>query len=276
MTHAPNAITETTDQLAIGHDEYDPEPESAADDQGPELTTTVEMISDALAQAEAEVDRLRDKKAAIREAEGAASRQVRLGIVRQAANSWAIDCNRARSRAQEHLENLAIATRFDVAKLAAAFGEFKLADARCGANALYARNLDRTDPLPDSPIGAPRERSLRTGQQYADLTWSRYLDQVINDRARAERDRCFNLLQSFAHEQTENAAATARAAALALDDYESLDVPQPPAIAELHQSAVAAINEHDFDPEQMKAAGVISVRRAAQNAELEKLIDAGN
>ena len=265
MTQEPNDAT--AGQLSIGHDES-----LLDDDQRPEFATKHD-ISEALAAAEAEAERLRDKQAAVREAESVASRNVRLDIFRQAANSWAIRCNCARSRAQEQLEKLSSATKLNVSKLQEAFIEFKLADARCGSNRLFASMLDRVDPLPDSPIGAPQTRNLRTGQHYADLAWSRYFDQVINQRAQSERDRCWKLLQSFEDEQTDAAVTKARDNALALDDYERLDVATPPRIAELHRDAVAALN-----PAESERASVSGTRwpRAAQNAELEKLIDAGN
>lgn len=254
---------------------FDPELTDSEELVGSEFTDSEELAA-ARAHAEAEVQRLRDKEEAVSEASRAAGRGTRMRILRQAAGEWAIDCNRARSRAQEVLEKLAGAPTLNVAKLQAAFIEFKMADARCGSNGDYAGGLDHVDPLPDSPIGAPRTRARIAGQAYAALNWSSYLDNVINERAHAEKSRAFALLQGFEFDQAAAAQAEVRRSVLELDDYERLDVETPPSIAELHEAAVATIDESSFDAERVKAGGLISARRAAHNAELDKLVDAGN
>ncbi len=134
--------------------------------------TTPNQVATDLATAEAETERLRAKQETIATAEAQGLHATELRLYRTAAHDLAIEANKTRNAAKQHLDDLATAEQLDTTALLAAFIELKNADAWCAAVALHAGHLDRVDPLPANAIGAPRTRQSRTQAIYTDLTWS--------------------------------------------------------------------------------------------------------
>jgi len=233
-------------------------------------------LAEAIAEADAEAERLRARHAAIEDAEHRTRRATQLNIYRDADGQTAADHNHARREAQERLEAIADAETLDFSALLVAFTEMKACDARCGALGRFAGRLNDLDPVPPLPNnGAPRVRPPRAFEVFADTTWSQYLDGVIRRHTEREGSRHLQKLGDAAHEKITAAVNDARNKAAALDDGEQLDVDTPPTIAELHQAAIDTIDESTFEEDQVRSAGINTVRNIAANAELEKLIQAG-
>ena len=240
-------------------------------------TLTPQQIDEALDAAEAEAERPRAKRAAIAAAEHDARHAEELRIYRRAAGELSIAANRARNAAAERLDAIAQAEQLDVPALLQAFLELKAADAHCGAVAGHASHLDRVDPLPHTPHnGAPRTRDSRTRQLYKDRTWSAYVDELIQQRAEARLAADLAELQANANTTIAAAVETARAKAATLADGEQVDIDTPASITELHHAAIAEIDESQFDADKVRSAGPRAIRHAAETAELEQLVRAGN
>lgn len=167
-------------------------------------------LDTALAAAEAEADRLRAKHNAVAQAEAEARHAAELRVYGDAYRNQVTEHNAKRQAAEQHIETLAAADTLDCAALFAAFTELKTADAQAVAAAIHGARLDQVDPLTPNHIGAPRARVNATTPKYRDLTWSIYLDRLIERRTEAEQQRHLNDLNAEADRQIEAEAIKAR------------------------------------------------------------------
>lgn len=249
----------------------------AADLKPHELEGMTEAeLSRAIDHAESEAERLRFRADAIADAKREARNAVLLNHYREAANDGSIACNQERSAVEQRLNEIATAEVLDVASLQAAFIDYKLADARCGGTALFSARLDAADPLPQNAIGVSQQRRTRTMRMLGDLSWSRYLDTVINERADREQSRYQDMLEANSYLAADKAEQRAGRQAAALADGEVLEVEVPTPIAQKYHQLISEIDEDSFDEERVRAAGIHTVRNMARNAELDRLVAEGN
>ncbi|EID17143.1 hypothetical protein MXEN_01734 [Mycobacterium xenopi RIVM700367] len=122
--------------------------------------TSPDTIAEQLAAAEAEAQRLRDRQAAIEQAERDARDATELRLFKEAYIGQD-NYRQRRDEAKKRLDELAAGQHLDLAELLAAFDEFQRLDAQAGAAAAHASRLNQIDPLPPRANGAPRTRPTR-------------------------------------------------------------------------------------------------------------------
>ena len=174
---------------------------------------TNDSLDEQLAAAQAEAGRLAARKAAIDQAEADARRTTEIEYYREQADTVAHGYRDGRDAAKRRVDELAFADTINLNELFAAFNEFKARDAECGALETHASRLNYVAPLGRNSHGVDQTHVIGCASLYGKLTWSSYLDWVVNERAKLARAQHFTELEANAHTKIAAAGEAARSAA---------------------------------------------------------------
>jgi hypothetical protein len=175
------------------------------------MTTNPDQLADQLAEARARTAQLQLRADALDAAEAEGRRA--------AEHAYYTDVHGPRSHAErdsrdalkDALDELAAKPTLDLGELFTAFVELKDADSRAAAMGDHASMINSVSrPARNPHTGIEQYHGVHVGAEYDKVTFSSYIDNVIQRRNQPIRQARLTELQAQAYERIEAAAAAAR------------------------------------------------------------------